>query len=91
MTVRSFGEVPIVEIPAGKLGLAKSASHLATVSNIGQSPSRAAAIQAAAVSSDTSVDDSSISFSPENWWVVVLVALLVCGVGIVFRKMETEP
>ena len=91
VAVRSFAEVPVVENPAGKLGFARQASQFAPVSNIGQSPSQAAAIPVTQVSTDPQADDASFYFSPESWWVVVLVILLVTGVGILFRKMETEP
>jgi len=91
ISVRSFGEVRVVENPAGKLGFTRPASQSAPVSNIGQPSSQAAAIQVAAVSTDSPADDTSVYFSPENWWVVVLVILLVTGVGILFRKMETGP
>lgn len=88
MAVRGFGEVPVVENPAGKLGLAR-ASQTTPVSHIGQTPSQAA-IQVAEVPVDTQGDNASFYFSPESWWMVVLVILLVTGVGILFHKMETD-
>jgi len=89
MTVRSFGEVPAVENPAGKLGFAKPASQSVPGANMGQPSSQAAAIPATQVRTETSAEDSSF-ISSENWWMVVLVVLLVSGVGILFRKMDTE-
>jgi hypothetical protein len=91
MAVRSFGEVPAVENPSGKLGFAKAASQSTPSANIGQPSSQATAIPVTQVTADPIADDSSFSFTPECWWVVVLVVLLVSGVGILFRKMDTEP